>query len=101
MAGEPILIARNCALVILGEGALTCLAIELNSSNLLSLANAIQAAVLGQSDTDEFVVDDRLRAPGSGLRAAVVEMNRRSLILCDGFLEGGNEGGVVVSSAKL
>ena len=81
MAGEPILIARNCALVILGEPGFRELADGFDVAVLGSLTEAIGAPVLDRSDADEFVVDD-------ALRASVAEMNRRSLILCGGLLEG-------------
>ena len=81
MAGEPILIARNCAVVILGEANSQKLADGFDVSILHSLAKVIAAPTMDWSDTDEFVVDD-------ALRASVAEMNRRSLILCGGLLEG-------------
>ena len=81
MAGEPILIARNCALIILGESGLRGHIDCFDGSDLLSLASAIGAPVLDQSECREFVVDDTLRS-------SVAEMNRRSLILCGGLLEG-------------
>lgn len=77
MAGEPILIARNCALVILGESAFRELGDGFDVSALRALTEAIGAPVMDRSDADEFVVDD-------ALRASVAEMNRRSLILCGG-----------------
>ena len=80
MAGEPILIARNCALVVLGETGFHELA-DFDVAVLRSLTEAIGAPVMDRSDADEFVVDD-------ALRASVAEMNRRSLILCGGCWKG-------------
>ncbi len=84
MAGEPVLIAQNCALVIVGDT--TCrsaLASEgaLNLSQLTSVAGAISAPFIDLVHDGDFVVDDELLMK-------IAENSRRTLILCGGWLEG-------------
>jgi len=82
MAGEPILIARNCALVIVDEPlAMGVLAATPDLSIVEPLSQAIGAPVLDLRGSGDFVVDD-------GLRSKIADLKRRSLILVGGLLEG-------------
>ncbi|KCZ48470.1 isochorismatase family protein [Hyphomonas sp. CY54-11-8] len=84
MAGEPILVARYCALVIIGEATCPNILMSVGEVELVQLeavAAAIGAPVIDLVDSCDFLIDD-------SLRARIAEKNRRTLILCGGWLEG-------------
>ncbi len=84
MAGEPILVAANCALVTVVEPLSVDASPPENSPDfalMKQLAEAINAPILQLVDVDDFVVDEKLRM-------AIAAMGHRSLIVCGGLLEG-------------
>jgi nicotinamidase-related amidase len=84
MAGEPILVASNCAVVSVIEPLSSGTLSADNSPDfgmMTLLAEAIGAPVLQLVSEADFVVDD-------DLFSRIAEMKRRTLILCGGLLEG-------------
>lgn len=84
MAGEPILVARNCAVVLVEEPLArgqTLNADVLQWSLAADLAEAIAAPLLDLRGEGDFVVD-------SAFMAKFGELKRRSLILLGALLEG-------------
>ena len=84
MAGEPILVASNCALVSVIEPLSAGSLSPENAPDfelMTRLTEAIGAPVLELVGDEDFLVDKKLFAQ-------IAEMKRRTLILCGGFLEG-------------
>jgi len=84
MAGEPILVARNCAVVLVEEPLARsgCVNSEdLQWSLATDLADAIAAPLLDLRGQGDFIVD-------SAFMAKFSELKRRSLILLGALLEG-------------
>ena len=82
MAGEPILIANNCALIFVDEvhaGGGAPNGVDRSASS--ALAEAIKAPVLDLSADKPFLMEN-------GMRSRIAELNRRTLILEGRFLEG-------------
>lgn len=84
MAGEPMIAARNCAIVLVEEplarnGGATGEAPQWSLA--ANLADAIGAPLLDLRGEDDFVVD-------SAFIAKFAELKRRSLILLGALLEG-------------
>lgn len=82
MAGEPILIANNCALIFVDEANSIgggSHAVDRAASS--ALADAIKAPVLDLSADNPFLMEN-------GMRSRIAELNRRTLILAGRYLEG-------------
>lgn len=84
MAGEPILVASNCAVISVVEPLVSGTVPSETSVDfgmMTLLAQAIDAPILQLIGDADFVVDE-------DLFARIAEMKRRTLILCGGLLEG-------------
>lgn len=84
MAGEPILVASNCAVISVVEPLVSGTAPSQNSVDfgmMTLLAQAIDEPILQLIGDADFVVDEELFA-------RIAEMKRRTLILSGGLLEG-------------
>jgi nicotinamidase-related amidase len=84
MAGEPIIVAGNCAVIVINEPLARGEAPEGQSCRWAlapQMAEAIAAPYLDLCESRDFVVDDALMTRFNGLK-------RRSLILMGALLEG-------------
>lgn len=84
MAGEPMIAARNCAVVLVEEPLARSESVNsdvLQWSLAADLAEAIAAPLLDLRGQNDFVVD-------SAFMAKFGELKRRSLILLGALLEG-------------
>lgn len=84
MAGEPILVASNCAVISVVEPLVSGTVPSETSVDfgmMTLLAQAIDAPILQLVGDADFVVDE-------DLFARIAEMKRRTLILSGGLLEG-------------
>lgn len=84
MAGEPMIAARNCAVVLVEEplarnGSVNSDVLQWSLAS--DLADAIAAPLLDLRGQNDFVVD-------SAFMAKFAELKRRSLILLGALLEG-------------
>jgi hypothetical protein len=84
MAGEPMLVARHCAVILVEEPLARRQALTgetLQWSLAADLAGAIAAPLLDLRGRSDFIVDDALMAKFAALQ-------RRSLIVLGALLEG-------------
>lgn len=85
MAGEPILVARNCAFVVVDEpfshncreGSIG----RISNQVFLNYAQAIDAPILQLAEDTNFLLDEQLTSK-------IADLGRRTLILAGGLLEG-------------
>jgi nicotinamidase-related amidase len=84
MAGEPILLARNCAVVLVDEPLAQCRASNRAGRQwpiALKIAEAVAAPFLDLRGSGDFVVD-------TALMGKLMQLQRRAILLMGALLEG-------------